>query len=516
MNITALLNRFFHSHISGTAIVFSIMLAWSIPAFCGEIHDAALRGDLAKVKALLKDHPEIVSSKDDNGVTPLHRAAEYGHKDMVELLLANGADVNAQSRNGWTPLNGAMLRGNQEVAELLRKHGGIFGETENDSSARPFARGSIHDAARKSDLQKVKTMLKENPELVSSKDKESRTPLYYAVEMGNKDVAELLLANNADANAKAPKTVKSHDISIGTLTFIYSDWTPLHLAVEKRYKEIAELLLAKGADVNVRNGNGETPLHVVAQITVNNPVDFQRLAKSGGADLKEIAELLLVKGANVNARNNNGETPLHIAMSSPINSTKPMVESLLAHGAEVNAKSFRGETPLSRAELNGQKDIAELLRRHGGNSTGDPEEKSIHEAARRGDLARVKMLLKDNPNFVSSKDNDGLMPLHHAASIGNKDMIELLLANNADVNATAQRQILTSRGGHPFPDISGSGMTPMHYAAMSGNKDVVELLLANKADVNAKDREGLTPLHAAEAHGHKDIVELLRRHGGHE
>jgi ankyrin repeat protein len=282
MNITAPLNRFFHSHISGPAIVFLIVLTWSIPAFCGDIHDAALRGDLAKVKALLKDHPEIVSSKDDNSLTPLHRAAEYGHKDVVELLLANGADVNAQSRNGWTPLNGAMLRGNHKVAELLRKHGGIFGETENDSSARPFTRGSIHDAARKSDLQKVKMMLKENPELVSNKDKEGRTPLYYAVEMGNKDVAKLLLANNADANA------------------------------------------------------------------------------------------------------------------------------------------------------------------------------------------------------------------------------------------TAQRQILTSREGHPFPDIGGSGMTPLHYAAMSGKKDVAELLLTNKADVHAKDREGLAPLHAAEAHGHKDIVELLRQHGGHE
>ena len=58
------------------------------PALCGEIHDAAQSGDLAKVKALLKDNPDLVSSKDNNGGTPLHMAALGGHKDIVELLVA--------------------------------------------------------------------------------------------------------------------------------------------------------------------------------------------------------------------------------------------------------------------------------------------------------------------------------------------------------------------------------------------------------------------------------------------
>jgi ankyrin repeat protein len=101
-----------------------VALAWSSPAFCGEIHDAARDGNLEKVKALLKGNPDLVFSKDDQGETPLHFAANLGHKDVVEFLLAKKADVNAKANNGWTPLYVAGRTGHNDVAELLRQHGG--------------------------------------------------------------------------------------------------------------------------------------------------------------------------------------------------------------------------------------------------------------------------------------------------------------------------------------------------------------------------------------------------------
>jgi len=58
-------------------------------------------------------------------------------------------------------------------------------------------------------------------------------------------------------------------------------------------------------------------------------------------------------------------------------------------------------------------------------------------------------------------------------------------------------------------------MTPLHWAASRGNKDVAEVLLAHNADVNAKTKEGATPLDYAKAKGHSDVAELLRQHGGH-
>ena len=89
-----------------------------------EIHAAARDGNLVKVTALLKGNPDLVSSKDNNGDTPLHWAALNGHKDVAELLLANNGDVNAKDNGHRTPLHYAEGGGHSDVAELLRQHGG--------------------------------------------------------------------------------------------------------------------------------------------------------------------------------------------------------------------------------------------------------------------------------------------------------------------------------------------------------------------------------------------------------
>ena len=96
-----------------------VTLAWSSLAFCGEIHDAAKAGDLEKVKALLKANPDLVNSKDTSrrydGYTPLHSAVEKRQNEMVELLLANKADVNANVSSVGSPLHLAAARGYMDI-----------------------------------------------------------------------------------------------------------------------------------------------------------------------------------------------------------------------------------------------------------------------------------------------------------------------------------------------------------------------------------------------------------------
>ena len=57
-------------------------------------------------------------------MTPLHWAADAGHKDVAELLLANKADVNAKNNRGETPLFYTKLFADHEIGEMLRQHGG--------------------------------------------------------------------------------------------------------------------------------------------------------------------------------------------------------------------------------------------------------------------------------------------------------------------------------------------------------------------------------------------------------
>ena len=58
----------------------------------------------------------------------MHRAAFDGHKEIAELLIAKGADVNAKNQEDTTPLDKAIENKQAEVANLLRKHGGKTGE----------------------------------------------------------------------------------------------------------------------------------------------------------------------------------------------------------------------------------------------------------------------------------------------------------------------------------------------------------------------------------------------------
>lgn len=126
----------------------------------------------------------------------------------------------------------------------------------------------------------------------------------------------------------------------------------------------------------------------------------------------------------------------------------------------------------------------------------------IHDAAKQGDLAKVRFLLARDPTLISSKDDSGNTPLHEAVFTAHAEVAEFLLSKGADVNAREK-----------------NGATPLILAAMGGKVEidgqggVVTLLLAHKADINAKSANGMTALHVAALVGHADIVKLLLAKG---
>jgi ankyrin repeat protein len=84
------------------------------------LHEAAFGGRKEIVELLISNGADVNAKHDGFGTTPLHRAAYRGHKEIVELLIGKGADVNAKNANGETPIDWAK----GETADLLRKHGG--------------------------------------------------------------------------------------------------------------------------------------------------------------------------------------------------------------------------------------------------------------------------------------------------------------------------------------------------------------------------------------------------------
>ena len=197
------------------------------------LHGAAWWGHTETAKFLIGSGADV-DAQGAAGNTPLHQAAEKGHKEIIKLLIAKGADVNAKDEDGESPLDYAE----GETAVLLRKHGG--------KTSYWFKAGeSIHIATVAGHIEAVKQHLAAGADVDVKDDGESTsTPLHYAAFDGHKEIAELLIAEDADVNAK--------DKAPGG--------TPLHLAAGEGHKEVVELLIAKGADLNAQGVDGETPL----------------------------------------------------------------------------------------------------------------------------------------------------------------------------------------------------------------------------------------------------------------
>jgi ankyrin repeat protein len=87
------------------------------------LHAAAYRGHTEVVELLIA-HGADVNSRDVRGWIPLHAAVDQGHVETGELLIAKGADLNARIKGGgYTVLDLANLKEQIELAGLLRKYG---------------------------------------------------------------------------------------------------------------------------------------------------------------------------------------------------------------------------------------------------------------------------------------------------------------------------------------------------------------------------------------------------------
>ena len=193
-------------------------------------------GNYNEVEAVLQmgaNVNKVIFSTNEGEMTPLHMAVKVGRKEIVKLLLQNGANPNLDEEGAIgfdSPFHSAIQRKKNEIALLLMDYGA------NINRKYVWERAPLRSAIEENNVQMTKALI-ENGAIV---DEEWLEPIDDAIELGAKeDILEMLIGSGADMNRKTPGP------SIVD--------TPLHLAVRYKNGDGIKTLLKYGADPNLLN-----------------------------------------------------------------------------------------------------------------------------------------------------------------------------------------------------------------------------------------------------------------------
>lgn len=201
------------------------------------------------------------------------------------------------------------------------------------------------------------------------------------------------------------------------------------------------------------------------------------------------------------------------------------IRSLLIEDPSLaNTRETDGNSAVLTAAYYQQPAIARLLVKYGA-------ELDIFEAAAVGELEQVQHLIEERPEDVNAVAPDGFQPLGLAAFFGHLDVARFLLETGAAVDSPSHNPLkvmplhsaaagnwadmvrLLIAHGAPVNARQAEGFAPLHSAAQNGSVEIVQDLLAAGAEVNARDADGNTPLAYALKEEHLEAVDLLRSRG---
>ena len=186
-----------------------------------EFIEAATQGDVAKVKEMLRADPSLAQSRDENGLSVVLKATYYGRRDVVEALLASGVElnifeaaatgqtdrvrtliesdhslVNSYSPDGFAPLGLAAFFGHPEIVDVLLAAGAeVSAPSRETMKLTPLA------SALATGHNQIARTLIEHGAPVNAKGESDVTPLHTAAARGNIEAATFLLEHGADINA---------------------------------------------------------------------------------------------------------------------------------------------------------------------------------------------------------------------------------------------------------------------------------------------------------------------------
>ena len=537
-------------HVGAAALLAVGIGVWLIVPAAAQsqspVADAAMRHDIATVRALLRDGADVNTAQGD-GMTALHWAATHGDAELTETLLYAGANVRATSRLGrHTPLHVASQGGASAVVTALIARG-AEASAVTSTGATPLML-----AAQAGQTATVTALLEAKADVNAVERAHGQSALMFAAAFDRAEVVRMLTARGATVDltskvvdlaaltetgdgegrppepqgaptgttppaAAPPRRPAQAGVAGVTRPFRYNELigsqgglSALHFAARQGAAASVRALVDAGADVNLRSpGDKTTPLLIAI---LNGHFD--------------LARYLVERGADPNLASQGGATPLYAALNvqwapkaaypqpraylQQQTTYLELMTLLLDRGADPNARLSRkvwysgynfdqsgvdevGATPFWRAAYASDVAAMRLLAARG----ADPNIPSIRPAERTRGLDGVGELRDVSTLPPIPVGGPGIPPLLAVAGVGYGKGF----AGNSHVFAPggmmAAVRYLVEEVGADVNALDYEGNSVVHHAASRGDTEMIRYLVSKGADVTGVNRAGQTTIDLA-------------------
>jgi ankyrin repeat protein len=446
------------------------------------IHIAAQANDVKRVRQLLDADPSLVNRGDRAGGTPLHRATASSARNVIELLLERGADIHAIHGAGLGSSGGFAPYDVQAIDIALW---GGFGRRPRPPwwriviyclryflwtrfrTSRPqphdtqtarllLSRGATYDltiAAALGDIDRVRTILDNDPAQIREARPNGRRPLTVAVEFRHDAIARLLLERGAD-----PTWPELNADRGGAL----------HAAARAGNRELVELLLAHGADPNAHSDSGGNAVYAA------KTPEIRALLKAHGGALDPFDLVWM----------NEDDEVMRQVTEDPKSAERGC-------GGVFTAVVTRGKRDLLKRLLDAGIRVPDVVTGCQSYLLEQPDMfKTLLDRGMNPDTHSWQM--ETMLHMLCKPDPQGQAQKHNTACAG------MLLAAGANISAREDEY----------------SSTPLALAARNNNPGMVRFLLSRGAPINLPDdKPWATPLAWAIRRGHTEIIQILREAG---
>lgn len=456
-------------------------LIWEIAKFSTKASQAALTRTCKTINSIMR--PVLYNLIDTEVLQVFVRSGDNQWEAPMVVLLDRILRINTRDpRLGYLALTAASKCGSLRVVQALLNAGIELGPSRNHPDDGESTDGSAEDE----DLEHwyIGALPVDNV---------SDTPLIAAADEGHIGVVKLLLQYGANPNFTSRVTspmeaaagnnqvdVMRVLLSAGASPHALGPPSPLTAAAREGHTEATQLLLSAGVHPD-REGQCTSPI-----------IEAARFGHT------HIIRMLLAAGANPGIAKGNGLNHTTSLIEATKSGHLGSIKALIQAGANVCGASH-SSTPLREAIINGDTPAIMFLLRPGESNRRElspfGEEYILHMAASLGNAETVDFLLAQGLH-VNSQDSTNTTPISRAAAVGNVPAVRVLLAHGAGVHLA-----------------SAAGYTPLVNAACCGNVETIRLLLDVGADPNVTTDEAHTPLLKASLCGNGDAARELLDHG---